>query len=83
MFFSKPRHFLTLLLIAVLAFSFILPGYASPLEQKIKETQQKLGRVEQNLKIGDKSLPSTGVKKKTWRQTWLTWKAVYRPCSRS
>jgi murein DD-endopeptidase MepM/ murein hydrolase activator NlpD len=50
MFFSKPRHFLTLLLIAVLAFSFILPGYASPLEQKIKETQQKLGRVEQNLK---------------------------------
>ncbi|MGI5823242.1 MAG: murein hydrolase activator EnvC family protein [Dethiobacteria bacterium] len=56
MFFSKPRCFLTLLLIALLAFSFILPGYAAPLEQRIKDSQQKLGRVEKNLEDRGKIL---------------------------
>ena len=54
MFSSKPRCLLTLLLIVVLAFSFILPGYA--FEQRIKDSQQELGRVEKNLKERGKIL---------------------------
>lgn len=51
MFSAKPRRFSIVLLVVLIAFTFILPGHAfSYLEEKIKESQQELGRVEKGLK---------------------------------
>ncbi|NMB36186.1 MAG: peptidoglycan DD-metalloendopeptidase family protein [Firmicutes bacterium] len=51
MFSAKPRRVFITLLVALIASTFILPGHAfSSLEEKIKESQQKLGRVEKNLR---------------------------------
>lgn len=57
MFSAKPRRVFIALLLALIAFTFILPGHAfSSLEDKIKESQQQLGRVEKNLKDRGKKL---------------------------
>ena len=50
MFSAKPRRIFIVLLIVLIVFTFILPGHASPLEQRVRETQEQLGRVEKSLK---------------------------------
>lgn len=49
MFFPKLRNLLILLIIIVFSFSSLLTGYASPLQQTIKNTENELTRIQQNL----------------------------------
>ncbi len=56
MFSPKSRHILTIFTILFLAFTFILPGYASPLEQKIRQTQQELTSIQKKLEDRGKQL---------------------------
>jgi murein DD-endopeptidase MepM/ murein hydrolase activator NlpD len=42
----KSRLLLVSLLIIVLGLTFILPGYASPLEQRIKDSEQELSKIQ-------------------------------------
>jgi len=48
-FFQKCRCLLATIIIIFAAFAFILPGYASPLEQKIRQTQEELTRIQKSL----------------------------------
>jgi murein DD-endopeptidase MepM/ murein hydrolase activator NlpD len=52
----KSRNILTLLTILFLVSAFILPGYASPLEQKIRQTQQELSSIQKRLEDRGKQL---------------------------
>ncbi len=56
MFSAKSRRIFIALLVMFIASTFILTGYASPLEEKIKESQQQLGRLEDNIKARGEKL---------------------------
>ncbi|NMB42390.1 MAG: hypothetical protein GX996_10735, partial [Firmicutes bacterium] len=45
----KPRYIFVIFTILLLAFSSILPGYANTLENKIRETEQELGTIQDRL----------------------------------
>lgn len=47
--FWKTRQFLILILGGILGLMFILPGYASPLEQRIRDSEQELSNIQENL----------------------------------
>ncbi|MDO9534222.1 MAG: peptidoglycan DD-metalloendopeptidase family protein [Bacillota bacterium] len=49
MFFPKLRNLLILLIIIVFSTTCLLTGYASPLQQTIKNTENELARIQQNL----------------------------------
>lgn len=56
MFGGKWRLFLSIFALLFFIFAFILPGYASPLDEKIRQTQQQLNSLQQRLEDRNRQL---------------------------